>query len=205
MAKLTQLSRFGRIINRLSGLQEYVSSEELLASMRGIMLEEQAYTIRTLQRDINTIAEIFGIEIENKRGRGYHIVNRSPEPGRFAGLLSDYEILSNMKEYPGVHEYIVPEHRQQIFTIEIKDVLLSIAHRNEITFTYTSPRQEGEVKQYRAQPYFIKQSQGKWYLFALVNGSMRSFELGRFESFKILESTFDRDSSITLDTPFKNE
>jgi len=203
MAKLNQLSRFGRIINRLSGLQEYVSTEDLLESMRGLMSEDQPYTVRTLQRDIQTIAEVFGVEIENRRGYGYHIINRAQDSDRYAGLLSDYEVLCFMKTSPGFHEYVVPEHRQQVISIDINKVLLSIAGRNIVSFNYASPRDNGHTRLYTAQPYYIKQSQGKWYLFALVDGQMRSFELGRFENYKVSETTFTRDNSITLDESFK--
>lgn len=203
MAKINQLSRFGRIINRLSGLQEYVSTEDLLESMRGMMSENQPYTLRTLQRDIQTIAEIFGIDIENRRGYGYHITNRTQDPGRYAGLLSDYEVLNYMKTSPGLHEYVVPEHRQQLIQIDIKEVLMSIVSRSIVSFSYTPPRQDSKPKQYTAQPYFIKQSQGKWYLFAMVDGSMRSFELGRFNNYKVADKTFSRDDAISLDDSFK--
>jgi len=203
MAKLNQLSRFGRIINRLSGLQEYVPTEDLLESMRGLMSENQPYTVRTLQRDIQTIAEVFGVEIENRRGYGYHIINRTQDPDRYAGLLSDYEVLSYMKASPGLHEYVVPEHRHQVISINIKDVLMSIAGRNVVSFDYSSPRNDGKSKHYSAEPYFVKQSQGKWYLFARVDGAMRSFELGRFENYKITGKTFIRDVSLSLDNSFK--
>ncbi len=203
MAKFNQLSRFGRIINRLSGLQEYVSTEDLLESMRGLMSENQPYTVRTLQRDIQTIAEVFGVEIENRRGCGYHIVNRTQDPGRYAGLLSDYEVLSYMKSSPGLHEYVVPEHRHQIISIDIKEVLKSIAGRNVASFSYTAPRHDGQTKEYTAEPYFIKQSQGKWYLFAMIDGAMRSFELGRFADYKVTDKIFARDAAITLDDSFK--
>lgn len=203
MAKFNQLSRFGRIINRLSGLQEYVSTQDLLESMRGLMSDNQTYTVRTLQRDIQTIAEIFGVDIENRRGLGYHIVNRTQDPDRYAGLLSDYEVLNYMKESPGLHEYVVPEHRHQIISIDIKEVLMSIAGRNVVSFSYTSPRHEGQTKEYTAEPYFIKQSQGKWYLFAIVDGAIRSFELGRFANYKVTDMIFTRDAAITLDDSFK--
>lgn len=204
MAKINQLSRFGRIINRLSGLQEYVPTEELLSAMQGLMSEDQPYTIRTLQRDILTIAEVFGVEIENRRGFGYHIVGRVQDSCRFHELLNDYEIVSTMKNVPGLHEYIIPEHRSQVFSVDIKKVLQSIAERRIVKFGYHSAKHDGESRQYSIEPYYLKQSQGKWYLFGLENGQMRSFELGRFESYHPTAGTFVRDLSISLDSAFKD-
>ena len=38
--------------------------------MSGDMAENGPYALRTLQRNIKTIEEIFGIEIQNVKGRG---------------------------------------------------------------------------------------------------------------------------------------
>ena len=67
---LNQIKRLSAIVNKLSGISEYVSKEDLLESMSGDMAENGPYTFRTLQRDIKTIEEIFGIEIQNVKGRG---------------------------------------------------------------------------------------------------------------------------------------
>lgn len=204
MAMINQLTRYCRILNRLGGLQEFVSADELLSATTGIMSEDREYTVRTLQRDIKTIEEVFGVDIEFIRGKGYHIANRTFDNSLFAGLLADYQILSTMHEVPGLHEYVVPEHRMPMVGIDISTVLRAIMSRRTVRFTYAKPQVREGVKDYVAEPYFIKQSQGKWYLFAMVDGHMRSFELGRFHSFVVTDSTFERDLSIDPATMFNN-
>ena len=65
---LNQIKRLSAIVNKLSGISEYVSKEDLLESMSGDMAENGPYALRTLQRNIKTIEEIFGIEIQNAKG-----------------------------------------------------------------------------------------------------------------------------------------
>ena len=168
MAKINQLTRYCRILNRLGSLQEFVSADELLSASTGIMSEDREYTVRTLQRDIKTIEEVFGVDIEFIRGKGYHIANRTFDNSLFAGLLADYQILSTMHEMPGLYEYVVPEHRIPMVGIDITTILRAIMSRRTVRFTYAKPQVEECVKDYVADPYFIKQSQGKWYLFAMV-------------------------------------
>ena len=67
---LNQIKRLSAIVNKLSGISEYVSKEDLLESMSGDMAENGPYALRTLQRNIKAIEEIFGIEIQNVKGRG---------------------------------------------------------------------------------------------------------------------------------------
>ena len=52
MAKLNQLTRYSRIINKLSGLRHYVPAGELIDAIGGLSDLGINYTLRTLQRDI---------------------------------------------------------------------------------------------------------------------------------------------------------
>ena len=67
---LNQIKRLSAIVNKLSGICEYVGKEDLLEAMSGYMAENGPYTLRTLQRDIKTIEEVFGMEIQNVKGKG---------------------------------------------------------------------------------------------------------------------------------------
>ena len=55
---LNQIKRLSAIVNKLSGICEYVGKEDLLEAMSGDMAENGPYTLRTLQRDIKTIEEV---------------------------------------------------------------------------------------------------------------------------------------------------
>ena len=202
---LNQIKRLSAIVNKLSGISEYVSKEELLEAMSGDMAENGSYTLRTLQRDIRTIEEIFGIEIENVKGEGYRIVGWDPVyTDRFKELLSEFEILSTVGSDSGTRDYIIPEQRRMTFSVDIQKILRSIKQRRKVRFSYSLPRLGGKEAEYLAEPYFLKQSQNRWYLVAMVEGILKCFELGRFVSFKVLDEEFSRDESVRAENLFRD-
>lgn len=202
---LNQIKRLSAIVNKLSGISEYVSKEELLEAMSGDMAENGSYTLRTLQRDIRTIEEVFGMEIENVKGEGYRIVGWDPVyTDRFKELLSEFEVLSTVGSDSGTRDYIIPEQRKMTFSVDIQKVLRSIKQRRKVRFSYSLPRLGGKEAEYLAEPYFLKQSQNRWYLVAMVEGILKCFELGRFVSFKVLDEEFSRDESVQAENLFRD-
>lgn len=77
-----RLIRYILIIHKLSGHRKYVSADELISYLN-LQMELRGYEIgislRTLQRDIKEIADMFEIEIKNYRGYGYYIADRPVE------------------------------------------------------------------------------------------------------------------------------
>ena len=202
---LNQIKRLSAIVNKLSGISEYISKEELLEAMSGDMAENGPYTLRTLQRDIKTIEEVFGMEIQNVKGKGYRIVGRDPVyTDRFKELLSEIEILSTVGSDSGTRDYIIPEQRRMTFSVDIQKILRSIKQRRKVRFSYSLPRHGGKEAEYLAEPYFLKQSQNRWYLVAMVEGILKCFELGRFVSFKVLDEEFSRDESVQAENLFRD-
>lgn len=202
---LNQIKRLSAIVNKLSGICEYVSKEDLMEAMSGDMAENGPYTLRTLQRDIKTIEEVFGMEIQNVKGKGYRIVGRDPVyTDRFKELLSEIEILSTVGSDSGTRDYIIPEQRRMSFSVDIQKVLRSIKQRRKVRFSYSLPRLGGKEVEYLAEPYFLKQSQNRWYLVAMVEEILKCFELGRFVSFKVLDEEFSRDESVQAENLFRD-
>ena len=202
---LNQIKRLSAIVNKLSGICEYVSKEDLMEAMSGDMAENGPYTLRTLQRDIKTIEEVFGMEIQNVKGKGYRIVGRDPVyTDRFKELLSEFEILSTVDSDSGTRDYIIPEQRRMTFSVDIQKILRSIKQRRKVRFSYSLPRLGDKEAEYLAEPYFLKQSQNRWYFVAMVEGVLKCFELGRFKSFKVLDEDFIRDESVHAGNLFRD-
>lgn len=132
---LNQIRRLSAIVNKLSGIKEYVGKEELLEAMSGDMAENGSCGLRTLQRDIRTIEEVFGMEIKYVKGEGYHIVDRDPVyTDRFKDMLSEFEILSSVGADSGTRDFIIPEQGTVTFRIDIHKVLKSIKQRRRCCF-----------------------------------------------------------------------
>ena len=145
------------------------------------------------------------MEIQNVKGKGYCIVGRDPVyTDRFKELLSEIEILSTVGSDSGTRDYIIPEQRRMMFSVDIQKILRSIKQRRKVRFSYSLPRLGGKEAEYLAEPYFLKQSQNRWYLVAMVEGVLKCFELGRFKSFKVLDEDFIRDESVRAGNLFRD-
>ena len=203
MSGLNQLVRYSRIVNKLSGRQEFVTKDELLSAVSGSMGEDEV-SLRTLQRDFLAISRLFNIEIEYCKNKGYHIKDRFADCESFERLLSDFSILSAVGSDEILKEYVIPEHRKMTFSVDIGDLMMAIKNRQTIEFDYYCPRQN-KTSHYRVNPHFLKESQQRWYLIGfLEDGNMRCFELGRFKALKITHDIFVRNGNVDTVSLFRD-
>lgn len=96
--RLEGLQRMLVIINRLKGLQQCVSREELerYVSLRMEEREGTPVDLRTLQRDFNEIDSLFGIHIHfDKKRNGYCIVEEDElKKEQYNRLLLNFDLLN---------------------------------------------------------------------------------------------------------------
>ncbi len=202
MAKLNLLVRYGRIINKLSGHCTYIPADELLKTVGGEMGEDSV-TLRTLQRDLIVLRDVFNVDIRFRRGRGYYIVERTKECDAFEKLLTDYTILSLTGTDALLREYILPEHRKMTYSVDIGSLIGAIRDRRKVVFNYYLARQN-EVRTYQIAPYYLKESQLRWYLIGYRDdGQLRMFELGRFQRMNVTSETFVRNDSVDIPALFR--
>ena len=205
MQQTKQLRRYGRIINKLSGNMKYVPTEELLDAVQDDNGDAGRVTLRTLQRNFHEIDELFGIEIKHAHGKGYYIVERTAATDRYMQLFRDLEMLQFVQENKDMQDLIIPEGSQMVFSVEISPVIQAIRSRQTVSFDYTYFRENGKIRRKTVQPYFLKESQHRWYLLGKdEDGKMKCFEMGRMQGFKTHEETFQRDASIDGKALFQN-
>ena len=205
MQQTKQLRRYGRIIRKLSGALKYVPTEELLDAVQDDNGDAGRVTLRTLQRNFHEIDELFGIVIKHAHGKGYYIVERTAATARYMQLLRDLEMLQFVQENKDMQDLIIPEGSQMVFSVEISPVIQAIRSRQTVSFDYTYFRENGKIRRKTVQPYFLKESQHRWYLLGKdEDGKMKCFEMGRMQGFKTHEETFQRDASIDGKALFQN-
>ena len=103
-----------------------------------------------------------------------------------------------------MRDFIIPEQRTMAFSVDIHKVLESIKQRRRVRFSYSLPRSGGKEVEYVAEPYFLKQSQNRWYLVAMVESVLKCFELGRFVDFKVLDEDFVQGSGVRAENLFRD-
>lgn len=173
MAKFSQLKRMGLLLNKLNDRQgtRYVPAEDLLRHIENFGYgseygEGEPCSLRTLQRDFKTIDQLFGITIKHCAGRGYHIAERDHDANAdsYEALLINFEMLSSIDQDSTLQKYVLPEHRRPALHTDFGLMLEALRRGRVLEFRYTLVRHGNRVVEKRVQPYFLKESQQRWYL-----------------------------------------
>lgn len=173
MAKFSQLKRMGLLLNKLNDRQgtRYVPAEDLLRHIENFGYgseygEGEPCSLRTLQRDFKTIDQLFGITIKHCAGRGYYIAERDHDANAdsYEALLINFEMLSSIDQDSTLQKYVLPEHRRPALHTDFGLMLEALRRGRVLEFRYTLVRHGHRVVEKRVQPYFLKESQQRWYL-----------------------------------------
>lgn len=207
MAKIYQLKRMAVILNRLSGgrsispgdLVEYVSRTMSLFDD-----SRSEVSLRTIQRDIETIGELFHICIICGPDRKYRITDRGGSADDYESMLLNFELLSSIDADTVLQKYVLSEHRRPAFSVDISDLLFAVREFHPVEFDYTLVRHGGKVVHKKLKPHFLKESQQRWYLAGFdAVGALKTFGLDRMQNVSVLkDERFVRDESIDIPALF---
>lgn len=208
MAKIYQLKRMAVILNRLSGgrsispgdLAEYVSRTMSLFDD-----SRSEVSLRTIQRDIETIGELFHICIICGPDRKYRITDRGGSADDYESMLLNFELLSSIDADTVLQKYVLSEHRRPAFSVDISDLLFAVREFHPVEFDYTLVRHGGKVVHKKLKPHFLKESQQRWYLAGFdADGALKTFGLDRMQNVSVLkDERFVRDESIDIPALFR--
>lgn len=206
---LSRLVRYMLIINKLSGRQKYVPSRELITyidSQMSARCFEAGMTVRTLQRDINDIEQVFGIVIKNNRGYGYYISDNYEDTEiRYKELLMNFDLLTAVSGDTNSESYIIPEHHRPKGSDQIPALIKAIKDKSVITFTYTMVRKNNVEIIKRVKPYFLKESLGLWYLIAKdEKDKIKSYGIDRISDLEITNDRFKKDETVNPNEWYKD-
>lgn len=209
MGKMEVLQRYLLIVRKLKGLKPYVSSDEMIEYIRRETTERGnicGVNIRTIQRDIKDIEELFNISIVFQKGKGYYIKEEYPDPyGQYDNLLLNFDLLCAMNAESGVQEYILAEHHRPIGSQILPELISAIKGLHPIEFDYTFVRYNDNTKHKIVLPHFLKESNLRWYLLAIEDGMLKTFGVDRITKLNILtEKTFERNHNINIKSLFKD-
>ncbi len=204
-----RLIRYILIIQKLSGKRKYIPADELISYLN-LQMELRGYevglSIRTLQRDIAEIGSMFEIEIKNRRGDGYFIVERNENADlHYEELLLNFDLLTSLNNSAEASGFIIPEHHRPKGVECIPVLIHTIKNSDVIKFDYKLVRKKNKIISKTVNPYFLKESLGLWYLVAIDDvGKLRIFAVDRISNPEILNSKFRKDESLNPNDLFKN-
>lgn len=206
---MSRIVRYLLILYKLKGHARYVEGQELIHYLENQMSYrgyEAGISLRTIQRDIRDILEIFGVEIKHRKGYGYYIGDTDEDPPfRYEEMLMNFDLLTSLDTECHSRGYIIPEHHRPIGSDNLPQIIRAIKARHEISFDYTLVRHNNAVISPVVKPYFIKESLGLWYLVGIdCENRLKTYGIDRITRLRILDNEFKRDKKIDPDRLFKD-
>lgn len=157
---------------------------------------------RTFFNHVDTIAEMFGIEIKNRRRRGYYIEG-GPAEGRRQWMMSCMSVNNMLTEYKEMNDRILlePSPQGQSFLPAIMDAIQAY---KTIRLTYKKFVSEEET--YYVNPYCVKLFRGRWYLLAYNHKrrAERMYALDRVKEVELTQQTFVLPVNFSAEEVFHN-
>lgn len=143
-----------------------------------------AYTKRTFQRDLQALAEGFGVTVRfDARQRGYAVAGTDPLPAGHQRLLEALELHAFLRLPAALAPHVQVESRRPLGLEHLRPLLEAVQARRLVSFTY-GKFWEHEPTPRRVGPLLLKEFRGRWYLLAVLpdSGALRCFGLDRISA-----------------------
>ena len=207
--RLEGIQRMLVIVNKLKGSRTCVSQEELKRHVARCM-EARGYAavdVRTLQRDFKEIAELFGIEIAADKARGGYCIKEQDGQlaERYEQLLLNFDLLNALAADSDLASYVLAEHHRPLHSEWLAPLIGAIKGCHPVAFRYLLVRHDDEVVEKCVQPYYLKESNQRWYLLAYEGETLKTFGVDRIRELRVLEDEdFKRDREVDVDELFRD-
>ncbi len=206
MAKQDYLFRYFTIIRKLrkSGEATFEEIREYVAEESEWLDRPASFTIRTFQRDVNEIRNLFRVDIRyDFSSRNYYIAE---EPGNDLNnrMLESIDTIHSLKMASDAGQYMFFEKRKAKGTQHFHGLLQAIRNRVMIRLVHQKFDDDEPTERLLA-PYALKESRGRWYLLARESGDTRAktFGLDRVLSFEATARRFDYPAGLDVNALFR--
>lgn len=207
MAKQDYLFRYLAIINILRRNKEATFREisDYLMSETEMRDRPCTFSIRTFQRDCSEIRSILGIDIQYNFSTKVYYIREEQECDLNYRILEYMENITLLKKLKKVNGYIFFEKREALGTQYFHDLLHAIKKR--IVLRLTHQKFGHDLPTHRlVEPYALKESNGRWYLFARDQDDrmLKAFGLDRILGFENTARRFDYPRDLDINAFFRH-
>jgi predicted DNA-binding transcriptional regulator YafY len=206
MAKQDYLFRYFTIIKMLKRNNEATFKEiaEYVQDESGNHDRSFSFSLRTFQRDVDEIRNLFKIDIQyDFSAKVYNIVDdlNSELNNR---MLESIDTINSLKMVSDVSKYMFFEKRKAKGTHHFHGLLHAIKNRMVIKLIHQKYDNDEPTQRF-VEPYALKESKGRWYLFAKDSGDkkMKTFGLDRVLDFEFTPRHFDYPQNLNVNEIFK--
>ncbi|WP_144281312.1 helix-turn-helix transcriptional regulator [Chryseobacterium echinoideorum] len=211
MKKDFYLTRYALIIKKLeSAPSTYSQIEEyLLNSFEFQDAEIKSYSMRTLQRDIREISNLFNLTIHNKKRRDnrYYIDSRPMmEVDEYnQKLLESFQVSNALNLHPDFSDFIFFESRKPTGLEHFYDLFFAIRNKRIVLFEHYNYKNK-KMTSRKVHPLALKESKDRWYLIAVdtKDKTLKSFGLDRINHLSVAPQKFREKYKYNFREHFKN-
>lgn len=199
MSKRGYISRYSIILKKIKA-KPFCSYEELhshfIRELDYLQMQDDrlsiGFSIRTLQRDIREIKNLFGIEIEySKTQKGYFINQSEAENVNFLRFLEAFDLFNALSLAENLTSFVHPEQRKPQGMENFFGLLHAIKNTLQIKFMYHKFGEDKAVQRF-AEPYALKEYINRWYVICndKKDDQIKSFGLDRLSNLEITPGKF---------------
>ncbi len=213
MSKRGFISRYMLIVKRLRSkpyssfddLARYIDKQAGHLQLRDDSLN-MGFSLRTFQRDVKEIRELFGLNIEySKSNKGYFVGEGGAGNMGFQRMLEAFDLFNSMNLSHDLESYILLEKRRPQGTEHLHGLVQAIKNRLTIKFDYQK-FWEDQPTHRTAEPLVLKEFKNRWYLIALdgKDGKAKTFPLDRLSNLEVTKATFVKSTPFDAEERFRH-
>ncbi|WP_027388378.1 helix-turn-helix transcriptional regulator [Chryseobacterium gregarium] len=211
MKKDFYLTRYALIIKRLESAPATYSQLEdyLLNSFEFQDAGIKSYSIRTLQRDIREISNLFNLSIHNKKkGDNRYYIESRPimEVDEYnQKLLESFQVSNALNVHPDFADFIFFESRKPTGVEHFYDLFFAIRNKRIVSFEHYNYKNKLMTSR-KVHPLALKESKDRWYLIAIdtKDKMLKSFGLDRINYLDVTKNRFREKYKYNFREHFKN-
>lgn len=163
--------------------------------------------LRTFQRDIRDIYELFKINIEfNTRTNKYYLEDDNLDQLR-SQLIESFSSILLLKHSDRFSKYMHLDDRPSDNTDYLNNLLNAIERGNQITFNYQKFSDHVAGKR-KVEPYALKSYKNRWYLLAneiqLTGCQLKHFALPRMSGLDVTVEKFQYPITIDIENLYRH-
>ncbi len=207
MAKQDYLFRHLNIIKKLRRSKE-ATFNEIIEYLKGESDFQDRYfkiSNRTFQRDLNEIRSLFKIDIQYNFSTKVYYIADDQQSDLNNRMLESIDTINSLKIISDVNNYMFFEKRKANGTHHFHGLLHAIKNRIIINLIHQKFDDDEPLKRL-VEPYALKESKGRWYLFAkdTKDKRLKTFGLDRVIDFENTSSRFDYPRNLDVNEIFRH-
>ena len=162
-------------------------------------------SIRTFQRDIINIRELYGIDIVYNRTKRVYIIANENIDKKTERLIESFNIFNTLNITDRIAKYIHFEDRKASGTELITNIITSIKNSNIIDI-YHKKYNEDDYSLKTLEPLAIKEFDYRWYLIAKEHNknTIKSYGLDRIQLVKQTQIKYSYPTDFDIDNFFND-